>query len=67
MVDILLILQHEEETLNEFTTYFMIEYYKRPIHFLDVTIIIGNDAVGHQYLEPSSCHFYHCKKGIAYS
>ena len=47
------------------------------INFLDATVYLENEKIKtdlyvkptdtHQYLHSSSCHSYHCKKGIRYS
>ena len=67
------------EYLNEKhpTIKFMAEWSQTSINFLDVTaLLIGGKITtdlyvkatdSHQYLHSSSCHPYHCKKGIPYS
>ena len=55
----------------------MAEWSQTSINFLDVTVsVIGGKITtdlyvkptdSHQYLHSSSCHPYHCKKGIPYS
>ena len=50
---------------------------KAQINFLDITVYLKNGKIKidlyikptdtHQYLHFSSCHPYHCKKGIPYS
>ena len=67
------------EYLNEKhpTIKFMAEWSKTSINFLDVTVsLVGGNITtdlyvkptdSHQYLHSSSCHPYHCKKGIPYS
>ena len=59
------------------TIKFAAEWSKTQINFLDVTIYLENGKIKidlrvkptdtHQYLNSSSCHRYHCKKGIPYS
>ena len=59
------------------TTNFTAEWSKTQINFLDVTVSLENGKIKtdlyvkptdtHQYLHSSSCHPYHCKKGIPYS
>ena len=59
------------------TTTFTAEWSKTQINFLDVTVYLENRKIKpdlyvkltdtHQYLHSSSCHPYHCKKGIPYS
>ena len=59
------------------TIKFTAEWSKTSINFLDVTVslvegVIENDLYvkptdSHQYLQSSSCHPFHCKKGIPYS
>ena len=65
--------------LNSFhpTIKFTAEYSKETINFLDVNIrLVGGELMTdlfvkptdtHQFLDPSSSHPYHCKKGIPYS
>ena len=67
------------EHLNEkhATIKFTAEWSKTSINFLDVTVsLVGGNITtdlyvkptnSHQYLHSSSCHPYHCKKGIPYS
>ena len=67
------------EHLNEKhpTIKFTAEWSKTSINFLDVTVsLVGRNITtdlyvkptdSHQYLHSSSCHPYHCKKGIPYS
>ena len=67
------------EHLNEKhpTIKFTAEWSQTSINFLDVTVsLIGGKITtdlyvkptdSHQYLHSSSCHPYHCKKGIPYS
>ena len=67
------------EHLNEKhpTIKFTAEWSKTSINFLDVTVsLVGGNITtdlyvkptdSHQYLHSSSCHPYHCKKGIPYS
>ena len=59
------------------TTKFTGECSKTQINFLDVTVYLEDRKIKtdlyvkptdtHQYLHSSSCHPYHCKKGIPYS
>ena len=59
------------------TIKFTAEWSKTQIIFLDVTVYLENSKIKtdlyvkptdtHQYLHSSSCHSYHCKKGIPYS
>ena len=59
------------------TKKFTVEWSKTSIYFLDVTVffiegVIETDLFvkttdSHQYLQSSSCHPFHCKKGIPYS
>ena len=59
------------------TIKFTAEWSKTQIDFLDLTVCLGNDKIKtnlyvkstdtHQYLHSSSCHPYHCKKGIPHS
>ena len=59
------------------TTKFTAECSKTQINFLDVTVYLEDRKIKtdlyvkptdtHQYLHSSSCHPYHCKKGIPYS
>ena len=59
------------------TIKFTAKWTKTPINFLDVTVslierLIETDLYvkptdSHQYLQSSSCHPAHCKKGIPYS
>ena len=65
--------------LNSFhpTIKFTAEDSKETINFLDVNIrLVGGELMTdllvkptdtHQFLDPSSSHPYHCKKGIPYS
>ena len=57
------------------TIKFTAEWSKTQINFLDVTVSLENGKIKtdlyvkpsdtHQYLHSSSCHPYHCKKGIS--
>ena len=59
------------------TIKFIAEWSETQINFLDVTVYLENGKINtdlyvkptdtHQYLHSSSCHSYHCKKGITYS
>ena len=65
--------------LNSFhpTIKFTAKYSKETINFLDVNVrLVGGELMTdlfvkptdtHQFLDPSSSHPYHCKKGIPYS
>ena len=67
------------EHLNEKhpTIKFTAEWSQTSINFLDVTVSLIGGKINtdlyvkptdsHQYLQSSSCHPYHCKKGIPYS
>ena len=54
-------------------TNFTTEWSKTSISFLDVTVSLINGVIetdlydSHQYLQSSSCHPFHCKKGVPYS
>ena len=64
---------NEKHPITKFTA----EWSQTWINFLDVTVsVIGGKITtdlyvkatdSHQYLHSSSCHPYHCKKGIPYS
>ena len=71
-----------EKFLNKLNSFhpiikFTAEYSKQTINFLDVNIrLVGGELMTdlfvkptdtHQFLDPSSSHPYHCKKGIPYS
>ena len=59
------------------TIKFTAEWSKTRINFVDVTVYLENENIktdlyvtptdSHQYMHSSSCHPYHCKKGIPYS
>ena len=59
------------------TIKFTAEWSKTSINFLDVTVSLVEGVIetdlyvkptdSHQYLQSSSCHPFHCKKGIPYS
>ena len=65
--------------LNKFhpTIKFTAEWSKERVNFLDVNVFLKNGELKtdlfvkptdtHQFLDPTSCHPYHCKKGIPYS
>ena len=56
--------------LNSFhpTIKFIAEYSKGTISFLELmTDLFVNPTDTHSFLDPSSSHPYHCKKGIAYN
>ena len=67
------------EYLNEkhLTIKFTAEWSQTSINFLDVSVSFTDGKIttdlyakatdSHQYLHSSSCHPYHCKKGIPYS
>ena len=64
--------------INSFhpTTKFTADWSKEKIDFLDVKVTLKNSVLStdlfvkptdtHQFLDPTSCHPYHCKKGIPY-
>ena len=71
-----------ETFLNKLNTFnptikFTAEYSKETINFLDVNVRLVEGELmtdlfvkptdTHQFLDPSSSHPYHCKKGIPYS
>ena len=55
----------------------MADWSKEKVKFLDVEVTHKNGALSvvlfvkptdtYQFLDPTSCHPYHCKKGIPYS
>ena len=59
------------------TIKFTVEYPKEEVNFLDVNIKLKDGELktdffvtltdSHQFLDPTSCHPYHCKEGIPYS
>ena len=65
--------------INSFhpTIKFTADWSKEKFIFLDVEVTLKNGVLStdlfvkptdtHQFLDPSSCHPYHCKKGIPYS
>ena len=65
--------------INSFypTIKFTVDWSKEKVNFLDVKVTLNNDVLStnlfvkptdtHQFLDPTSCHPYHCKKGITYS
>ena len=65
--------------INSFhlTTTFTTDWSKEKVNFLDVEVTLKNGVLStnlfvkhtdaHQFLDPTSCHHYHCKKGIPYS
>ena len=67
------------ENLNNFhkTIKFTAEFSKEEINFLDVKVSLKNGVFStdlyvkptdtHQFLHPSSCHPFHCKKAIPFS
>ena len=67
------------EKLNSFhpTIKFTSHWSKQSVNFLDVQVSVDNGYLKtdlyikptdtHQFLHPSSCHPYHCKKAIPYS
>ena len=67
----------EQVNMFHFTIKFTAEYSKKEVNFLDVNIklidgelktdLFVKPADTHQFLDPTSCHPYHCKKGIPYS
>ena len=78
--DIFFIWDYGEESLKVFiqqvnmfhsTIKFTAEYSKEEVNFLDVNIKLIDLFVKpmdtHQFSDPTSCHPYHCQKGIPYS
>ena len=67
------------EKLNNFhpSIKFTCEYSREKVNYLDVQVIVREGKLitdlyvkqtdSHQYLDPSSCHPYHCTKSIPYS
>ena len=59
------------------TIKFTAEYSKGKVNFLDINVKLIDGELKtdlfvkptgiHQFLDPTSCHPYHCKKGIPYS
>ena len=55
----------------------MADWSKTKVNFLAVEVTLKNGVLStdlyvkptdtHQFLDPTSCHPYHCKKGIPYS
>ena len=72
-------LKLNSDKINEvhLTIKFTAEWSKTSINFLDVTVSLTEGVIetdlyvkptdSHQYLQSSSCHPFHCKKGIPYS
>ena len=71
-----------KEFLNEINSFhstikFTADWSKEKVNFLDVEVTLNNGVLStdlfvkptdtHQFLDPTSCHPYHCKKGIPYS
>ena len=71
-----------KEFLNEINSShskikFTVDWSKEKVNFLDVEVTLNNGILStdllvkptdtHQFLDPTSCHPYHCKKGIPYS
>ena len=71
-----------KEFINEINSFhptikFTADWSKEKVNFLDVEVTLRNGVLStdlfvkatdtHQFLDPSSCHPYHCKKGIPYS
>ena len=56
---------------------FTADWSKEKVNFLDVEVTLNNGELStdlfvkptdtHQFLDPTSCNPYHCKKGIPYS
>ena len=67
----------EQPNMFHSITKFTAEYSKEEVNFLDVNIKLIDGELKivlsvkptntHQFLDPTSCHPYHCKKGIPYS
>ena len=71
-----------QEFINEINSFhptikFTADWSKEKVNFLDVEVTLKNSVLStdlfvkptdtHQFLDPTSCHPYHCKKGIPYS
>ena len=71
-----------KEFINEINSFhpiikFTADWSKEKVNFLDVEVTLKNGVLStdlfvkatdtHQFLDPSSCHPNHCKKGIPYS
>ena len=71
-----------KEFINEINSFhptikFTADWSKEKVNFLDVEVTLKNGVLStdlfvkptdtHQFLDPTSCHPYHCKKGIPYS
>ena len=67
----------EQASMFHSTIKFTAEYSKEELNFLDVNLKLIDGELKtdlfvkpmdtHQFLDPTSCHPYHCKKGIPYS
>ena len=70
-----------KEFINEINSFhptikFTVDWSKEKNNFLDVDVTLKNGVLStdlfvkptdtHQFLDPTSCHPYHCKKGIPY-
>ena len=65
--------------INSFhpTIKFTADWSKEKVNFLDVEVTLNNGVLStdlfvkptdtHQFLDLTSCHPYHCKKGVPYS
>ena len=71
-----------QEFINEINSFhptikFTADLSKEKVNFLDVEVTLKNSVLStdlfvkltdtHQFLDPTSCHPYHCKQGIPYS
>ena len=71
-----------QEFINEINSFhptikFTADWSKEKVNFLDVEVTLKNSVLStdlfvkptdtHQFLDPTSCHPYHCKKRIPYS
>ena len=71
-----------KEFLNEINSFhstikFTADWSKEKVNFLDVEVTLNNGVLStdlfvkptdtHQFLDPTSCHHYHCKKATPYS
>ena len=71
-----------KELINEINSFhptikFTADWSKEKVNFLDVEVTLNNGVLStdlfvkptdtHQFLDPTSCHHYHCKKATPYS
>ena len=71
--------EKKKKKLNNFhlSIKFTCEYSREKVNYLDVQVIVSEGKLitdlqvkqtdSHHYLDPSSCHPYHCTKSIPYS